>query len=353
MQESRFSQQSSSPPLQEDEKRQVAALAPGIALNSGSSSVAAYVSPGGLPVKSPVHLRFFSGLRGVWKRLTANKKITAGTSIVGFFIMVAIFGPIFIRQDPNILSQLSNAAPSSAHFLGTTTLGQDIFSQIIDGTRTSLFWGFLTGLLVTALSVIVGLVGGYFGGMVDEILSLLTNVFLVLPALPLAIVLASYFPRGPLTIAMVITFTSWAWGARVLRSQTLSMRSREFVTAARASGEGRWRIIFAEILPNEISIVAANFVSTTLYVILAEAALEFLGLGDASAVSWGIMFYWAEKADALFLGLWWWFIPPGLCIALLGAGLAFINYGIDEIADPRLRSEPKLKTSEKKKAVAA
>jgi peptide/nickel transport system permease protein len=352
MQESRFSQQSSSP-LQEDEKHPASTLAPGVALNGSAGSVATYVSPTGLPVSTPVYLRFFTGLGSVWERLTANKKISTGTGIVGFFILVAIFGPLFIRQDPNTLSQLSNASPSPAHWLGTTTLGQDIFSQIIVGTRTSMFWGFLTGLLVTALSVIVGLVGGYFGGIVDEILSLLTNVFLVLPALPLAIVLASYFPRGPFTIALVITFTSWAWGARVLRSQTLSMRSREFVTASRAGGEGRWRIIFAEILPNEISIVAANFVSTTLYVILAEAALEFLGLGDASTVSWGTMFYWAEKSDALFLGLWWWFIPPGLCIALLGAGLAYINFGIDEIADPRLRSEPKLKTNKRKKAVAA
>jgi peptide/nickel transport system permease protein len=171
--------------------------------------------------------------------------------------------------------------------------------------------------------------------------------------LRLAIVLASYFPRGPLTIALVITFTSWAWGARVLRSQTLSMRSREFVTAARASGESRWRIIFAEIFPNEISIVAANFVSTTLYVILAEASLEFLGLGDATTVSWGSLFYWAQKDDALFLGQWWWFVPPGLCIALLGAGLALINNGIDEVADPRLRSEPKPKTSQKEKVVTA
>ncbi|HET9920054.1 MAG TPA: ABC transporter permease [Ktedonobacteraceae bacterium] len=350
MKETPFSQSSPSSSL--DEQHPSGTLPPATTLN-GNTGAATYVSPTVLPVSAPVYLRFFTGMRSVWERLTANKKISAGTGIVGFFVLVAIFGPMLIRQDPNTLSQLSNAHPSAAHLLGTTTLGQDIFGQIIVGTRTSMFWGILTGLLVTMLSVIVGLIGGYSGGFVDEILSLLTNVFLVLPALPLAIVLASYFPRGPLTIAMVIVFTSWAWGARVLRSQTLSMRSREFVTAARAGGESRWHIIFAEILPNEISIVAANFVSTTLYVILAEASLEFLGLGDASTVSWGTMFYWAEKSDALFLGLWWWFVPPGLCIALLGAGLAFINFGIDEIADPRLRSEPQQKRRKMQKAVSA
>jgi len=133
----------------------------------------------------------------------------------------------------------------------------------------------------------------------------------------------------------------------VLRSQTLSLRNREFVSAAGASGETTLRIIFFEIFPNEISIVAANFVSTTLYVIIAAASLEFLGLGDSSGISWGTMLYWAQQTNALLLGAWWWFIPPGLCIAVLGAGLAFINFGIDEVADPRLRveSERKQKTS--------
>ncbi|HLI07153.1 MAG TPA: ABC transporter permease [Ktedonobacteraceae bacterium] len=345
--------ESSLPQQSTEHKKSTPAGESGIVLNTGSGAVATYVSPTGLPLDAPPYLRFFGGLRNLWTRITFNRKVLLGTCIVGFFVLIAIIGPLFIRQDPNTLSTLSNAAPSLAHPLGTTTLGQDIFSQLIVGTRTSIFWGFLTGFLVTVVSVVVGLISGYSGGLIDEMLSLLTNVFLVLPALPLAIVLASYFPRGPLTIALVITFTSWAWGARVLRSQTLSMRNREFVAAARASGENWWRIIFFEIFPNEISIVAANFVSTTLYVILAEASLEFLGLGNATTVSWGSLFYWAQKDDALFLGLWWWFVPPGLCIALLGAGLALINNGIDEVADPRLRSEPMPKTSRKGKVAAA
>ncbi|GCE26905.1 peptide ABC transporter permease [Dictyobacter alpinus] len=300
----------------------------------------------------PWYERLGRGLQYVWSQSAKNKKVAIGLLIVLFFILVAIFGPLFIHTDPNRLSSDAQAAPSAAHWLGTTAVGQDIFSQLVVGTRSSIFWGFLTGIAVTLLSIAVGLISGYFGGIIDEVLSLLTNVFLVLPALPLAIVMASYFPRGPATVALVIIFTSWSWGARVLRSQTLSMRSREFVTAARANGETTWRLIFFEIFPNEISIVAANFVSTTLYVILASASLEFLGLGDANNVSWGSMFYWAQKDNALISGLWWWFIPPGLCIAILGAGLSLINFGIDEIADPRLRREKTPRLVKGKKVMA-
>ena len=277
--------------------------------------------------------------RTVWKFLTFNRKMAVGNAILSFFILVGLIGPFFMTIDPNATSHLFLAPPSPAHLLGTTVVGQDIFSQLVYGTRTSVFWGLGTGLLVTLLSVAVGLVSGYFGGLVDDLLTLLTNVSLVLPALPLAIVLAAYFPRGPLTISLVITFTNWAWQARVLRSQTLSIRSREYITAARATGEHTWRIIFFEIFPNEIGLVVAGFVSTTIYVVLTWAALEFLGLGNGAIPSWGSILYWAQQAGALGGGLWWWFAPPGICIAVLGAGLSLINFGIDEIADPRLRVE--------------
>ncbi|MBO0780584.1 MAG: ABC transporter permease [Ktedonobacteraceae bacterium] len=297
----------------------------------------------------PIHERLLGGLAYVWRALTSNRKVALGSAILGFFILVAIFGPMLPLQDPTRLSDLNHAAPSAQHWLGTTTTGQDLFSQLVHGTRATVFWSLLTGVFVMILSVVIGLVGGYFGGIIDEILSLVTNVFLVLPALPLMIVLAAYFPRGPLTVSLVITFTSWAWGARVLRAQTLSLRAREFIAASRSTGEQTWRIIFFEIFPNEISIVAAGFVTTTINVVLSWTALEFLGLGDSSTVSWGSMLYWAQQASALFSGLWWWFIPPGLCIALLGLGLALINFGIDEVADPRLRSERESKKSTEKK----
>jgi peptide/nickel transport system permease protein len=291
------------------------------------------------PTPDQFYTRVLHILLNVWRAMTSSRKVVAGSAIVGTFILVGIFGPFLMRYDPEATSNLFIAHPSAAHWLGTTVVGQDIFSQLINGTRTSVFWGLGTGLLVTLLSMLVGLVGGYFGGWIDDVLTLLTNVSLVLPALPLAIVLAAYLPRGPLTISLVIIFTNWAWQARVLRAQTLSMRSREFVTAARSSGEHTWRIIFFEIFPNEIGLVVAGFVSTTIYVVLTWAALEFLGLGDGTIPSWGSILYWAQQAGALGGELWWWFIPPGACIALLGAGLSLINFGIDEIADPRLRQD--------------
>ncbi len=294
------------------------------------------------------------GLRTVGSWLAANGKVTFGLSIIVFFFLVAILGPLLIQQSPTAFSPDVLQPPSAAHWLGTTQTGQDVFAQVIVGTRVSLLLGFGAGLLATIVSVIVGLTAGYFGGLVDDVLSLLINVFLVIPAIPLAIIMAAYLPfRGPLPMAIIVTITGWAWGARVLRAQTLSMRKRDFVEAARASGESRLRIVFVEILPNEIAIVAAGLVGTVIYAILAQVGLEFLGLGDVTTISWGTIFYWAQNNEALLLGAWWWFLAPGCCVALLGAGLAFINFGIDELANPRLREERKLKQPAQAKKEAA
>ncbi|MGZ3663421.1 MAG: ABC transporter permease, partial [Ktedonobacterales bacterium] len=184
--------------------------------------------------------------------------------------------------------------------------------------------------------------GGYFGGWIDELLSLVSNVFLVIPQLPLIIVLAALVPtgRGPGTVIIVITLTGWAWGARVMRSITLTLRQRDYVQAARVGGESPFRLIFFEIVPNMGAIIATNFIFATISAILTEATLEFLGLSDLSQVSWGTMLYWAQNNDALLGGQWSWYMPPGLCIALLCASLTLINYGIDSIVNPRLRSIP-------------
>lgn len=265
-------------------------------------------------------------------------KMRFGLGIVGFFLLVALVGPLLIHGDPTAFGADQLQSPSLAHLLGTTLTGQDVFTQLVLGARATLLVGFATGALATTLSVVIGLTAGYFGGVADELLSLLINVFLVMPALPLAIVLAGYVPvHGPLPVALVISFTGWAWGARVLRAQTLSLRRREFVQAAHATGERWHRIIFWEILPNEIAIVVSSLVFTIIFAILTEIGLEFLGLSDVTLNSWGNMLYWASNSNALLVGAWWWFLPPGLCIALLGAGLAFINSGIDEITNPRLR----------------
>jgi peptide/nickel transport system permease protein len=295
--------------------------------------------------------------RNVWREvqrlLTHNRKVALGVSIMAIFILVAIFGPIFIRNDPNAFTDDIMVAPSAQHLLGTTLTGQDVFTQLIVGTRASILWGFVTSLLVTIIATIIGLISGYFGGVIDDTITLIVNVFLVLPGLVLAIIIAAFFPiKGPLTVALVLTITSWAWGARVLRAQTMSMRSRDFVEAARSNGEHTLRILFFEILPNQIAIVAANFVGTTVYVIGAAAGLEFLGLGDPTSVNWGTMLYWAQNSSSILNGAWWWVLPPGLCLALVGTSLTLINYGIDEIANPRLRSESGAKLLKRaKKAV--
>jgi peptide/nickel transport system permease protein len=267
-----------------------------------------------------------------------SAKMRVGLGIVGFFVLMAVAGPLLVHTDPTAFTADQLQPPSWGHWLGTTQTGQDVFAQVVLGARATLLVGFATGVLATTLSVIIGLTAGYFGGFVDDALSLLINVFLVMPALPLMIVLAGYVPvHGPLPVALVISFTGWSWGARVLRSQTLSLRRREYVEASRASGERWYRVIFWEILPNEIAIVASSLVFTIIFAVLAEIGLEFLGLSDVTLNSWGNMLYWASNNNALLVGAWWWFLPPGLCIAVLGAGLAFINSGIDEITNPRLR----------------
>jgi peptide/nickel transport system permease protein len=284
--------------------------------------------------------RWGNALRGVGRFLATHTKITAGLSIIGCFVLLAVIGPLLLRGDPNAFSNAVLVSPSGGHLLGTTQTGQDILTQLVDGTGTSLLIGFSVGVLGTIISVIVGLTAGFFGGLVDDLLSFLINIFLVLPALPLAIVLTAYFPfRGPVPLAIVVLLVSWAWGARVLRAQTLSLRKREFIEAARSSGESSIRLIFFEILPNELALVTTNLLGITIFAILTEVGLEYLGLGDITHQSWGIMLYWAQNNDALFLGAWWWFLPPGFCIAMLGAALALINLGVDEIANPRLRHE--------------
>jgi len=265
-----------------------------------------------------------------------------GFGILAFFIVVALIGPLLVPGDPNTSTPFGNLPPSPQHLLGTTTIGQDIFRQLVDGTRLSLLIGFTCGLLTTLVAIIIGVTGGYFGGWIDEFLSMISNVFLVIPQLPLIIVLAALVPsgRGPGTVIVVITITGWAWGARVLRSITLTLRQRDYVQAARVGGERTYRLIFFEIVPNMGAIIATNFIFATISAILTEATLEFLGLSNLNQVSWGTMLYWAQNNDALLGGYWSWYVPPGICIALLCTSLALINYGIDSIVNPRLRSIP-------------
>ena len=276
---------------------------------------------------------------GWWRRMPTKAK--AGVVLFGLFVLTAIIGPLVTPYDPSYQNPSPGAslnAPSAAHLLGTTQSGQDVLSQLLVGIRLTLELGLIVGVVATALAVIVGVTSAFLGGFWDELLSLVTNVFLVIPALPLLIVLLGYFPnRGEWPTIIVLALLGWPWGARVMRAQTLAIRNRDFVAASRETGERTWRIISFEIVPNEVSLIAASFVNTVLYAIGASVALAFIGVADLNSWSLGTMLYWAQSQQALQLGAWWWFVPPGLAVALIGTALVLLNTGIDELGNPRLR----------------
>ncbi len=276
-----------------------------------------------------------SGLRDALRR---SPRARWGLGLFGTFVLLATLGPLCVG-DPGEMVARPLLPPSVDHWLGTTGQGQDVLAQTVAGARWSLAIGCIVGVLVTALGALVGVPAGYFGGKVDEGLSVLMNVFLVLPGLPLAIVLAAWLPPGPGSIIAVLTLTGWAWTARVLRAQTLSLRRRDFVSAALVSGESHAQVMLREILPNMTSLWVSCAVGTTLYAIGASAGLEFLGLGDVSRVTWGTNLYWATNDAALLTGAWWTFAPTGVCLALVGFALTLLNLGLDEVTNPRLGAD--------------
>ncbi len=291
-------------------------------------------------------LSFLAGL------LTQPKAIT-GLLILLVFAIMAIFAPMIAPGDPSRFVARQNQPPSVQHWLGTTGQGQDVFKQVVWGSRISLGIGFTVGLLTTLLGLILGMVAGYLHGIVDGILNMCTNVFLIIPGLPLLITLASFLPPGTVTVILVLTFTGWAWGARVFRSQTLSLREKDFVSASVVSGEGIGYIVFVEILPNMLSLVVSSFFGATAYAIGADAGLAFLGFEDVNAVSWGTMLFWASNNSALLMGTWWTFVPPGLCIALVAFATTLLIYAVDDVTNPRLKSEKEVTTVLKQEHILA
>ena len=303
-------------------------------------------------------------------RLPRSPKVIAGLVILGVFTVVALIGRFFEPYSPNqtdtqnwvqhVLVPGTGAdtgfpanyyplplPPSAAHLLGTTVFAQDVWSQLLASTQATMFVGLIAAVIATVLSIIFGVTAGYIGGTTDEGLSLIANVSLAIPGLPLLIVLADYVPSAGsslIIVAAIIAVTTWAYTARTLRAQTLSLRNRDFIEASRVSGEGRLRIIAVEILPNLIPIVAASFLFTTLSGIYAYVAISFLGLAGSPTGSpaglwnWGEMLREGFANNAVRGGWWWWWAPPGICVALLGTGLALVNFGIDEFINPRLRT---------------
>ncbi|MDP9837064.1 peptide/nickel transport system permease protein [Neorhizobium huautlense] len=277
------------------------------------------------------------------KTLLRNRKALVGLAIIATIAILAIAAPLLTEYNPATRTGRPHQAPSMDHILGTTRIGQDVFARVLYGARTSLMVGFGAGLLITLVGTVLGIVAGYRGGKTDEVISFFTNMVLVVPNLPLLLVLAAFIGQAsPVVIALILGATSWAWGARVTRAETLSVKQKDFVKSAEMMGERQWRIMAFEIFPNVISIVGINFIGSVIFAIITQATLEFLGLGDPRAISWGNMLFAAQKASALSVGAWWEILTPCFALAFLGIGMSLLNFAVDEIANPRLRTGNRL-----------
>src|SRR6266480_5486071 len=274
----------------------------------------------------------------IWRAISRNRKALVGVLVMLLFVVLSIFPGQIAPYDGQAEIFQPALPPSWHHLFGTTAYGQDVFSQVVWGTRLSLVIALAVGALATGLAVLVGVSAGYLGGGTDGFLSLVTDVILVLPIFPLIIVIAAYEKNaGLLTLVVVLGVLGWSYGARQLRSQTLSLRRRDFLESALVRGERKSYIILHEILPTMTSLIVATFLGAAIYAVLTAAGLQFIGLGDPNSQSWGTMLYWAENNEALGAGMPYWAIMPGVCIALLGAAFALLNYAFDEISSPSLR----------------
>jgi peptide/nickel transport system permease protein len=270
--------------------------------------------------------------------LLANPKSCFGIVVFGGIVAAALLAPVLAKNSPSEIVALPGLAPSREFWFGTTDQGYDVFSQVVWGARTSLLVGFAAAVMSTAIAATLGMLAAYSGGWIDDTINMVTNIALVIPALPLLIVVYSFVPaRGPGTMVLILGLTTWAVEARILRGQALTLRNRDFVEAAKVSGEGTWRIVFGEIMPNMVSRIAAGFLLVFYLSIIFAAGLEFLGFGDVNNTTWGTTLYWAQNNSSVLQGAWWHFVFPGVALALSVAALVFINYGVDELANPRLR----------------
>ena len=295
-----------------------------------------------LPLAAPpTHVRGGIRMPGWLVLLWRNRKSRTGMAMVGFMVLIALIAPVISVAHPDEFNLLAaRQAPSWHHLFGTTDQGSDIFSQVVLGARRSLLLGFAAALLATALAATLGVTAAYSGGIVDEVINFFINVFIVIPAIPLLVVISGFMKgHGMWTMALVLAIVLWAFEARILRGQALSLKNRDFVLAAKSSGESTRRIVFAELMPNMISRIAAGFVLVFYIALLTDAGLEFLGLGDMSKTSWGVTLYWAQVNSTVLQGEWWPFFFPGAALAFTVLGLVLMLAGIDEISNPRLRTE--------------
>ncbi|MBN1856800.1 MAG: ABC transporter permease [Dehalococcoidia bacterium] len=271
------------------------------------------------------------------KELVArHRAATVGAGVLGAFVIVALTGTSLVPHDPwqHFAPFLS---PSSTHLLGTNDVGQDVFSELLVGTRVSLTVGAFAALLAVTFGVFIGLIAGFRRGGIDNVLMGMTDIVLVIPALPLVILLSAYLGPSIWNSVLVIGAVFWPSTARVIRSRVLTVRQSGYVESARALGAGDGWVMRRHVLPNVMPLVLAKFVLTVAAAMLMEASLSFLGLGDPMLKSWGMMLHYAYERGGFIQGLWWWYLPPGLCIGLCILALTLIGFGLEAESDPRLR----------------
>jgi peptide/nickel transport system permease protein len=278
--------------------------------------------------------------RDVWEYVWHDRLGRLGVIAFVLVVMIAVAGPLLFPFNSAAVSSTSAGLllpPSGQHWLGTDELGRDVFREFLAAAHISL----IVGLAATAISMIlgaaIGIVAGYYGRWIDNALMRLTDFFLVLPQIPLVIALAAFFGQSLGIIILVIGMTGWPTTARIVRSQTLSLRERQFITRVRSLGTQDSRILRVHILPNVMPLIFANTVLVIGGAILAEATLSFLGLGDPVQVSWGTMLHFAFDSGAIGRGAWWYFIPPGIGIVIVVLAFTLTGHAIDQALNPRLR----------------
>jgi|YelNatPaOPRAMG01_1025707.scaffolds.fasta_scaffold11134_5 ABC-type dipeptide/oligopeptide/nickel transport system permease subunit len=276
----------------------------------------------------------------VIKQFGKSKLGVAGLVIIFAFAFMAIAAPILTPYDPNkTFLTRPFQPPSLEHPLGTDDAGRDVLSQIIYGSRVSLLIGISAAIVGTLLGTTIGLFSGYFGGVVDTVLMRITDVFMIIPMVPLAILLALYIGPSLFNIVILLGFLGWPGIARQIRSQVLSLREAQFIEAIRALGAGNVRIMFVHILPNVVGLMIANMIGGAVGAIMAESGLAFLGVTDPRNISWGRIISRSLGSGAVIKGAWWTLLPPGICIALLACGFSFFSHGLMLLLTPRLRGQ--------------
>jgi peptide/nickel transport system permease protein len=299
--------------------------------------VSAQATRSGRDVRRTRRIQAFKSSARLFAR---NKMGLTGLVILTVFTLMALFADVLIPEARLSVTDAPGAPlepPSSQFWLGTDELGRSVLDLVIQGSQISLLVGFLASAISMVIGALVGIVAGYSGGWTEVVLMRLTDWFLVIPFLPLAIVLVAVLGRGLFVIAFVIGVTAWPGTARVVRAQVLTLKERPYVERARALGASNRQIVTRHILPNVFPLIFANTILVVAIAIYTEAFLSFLGLGDPFNVSWGSILESAFAEGAISLGAWWYLVPPGLCIVLVVLAFTMCGYAFDEILDPRLR----------------